>query len=58
MSESLAGVKGLNSAVASCMISRVSWAEGGYGEMSENWACFYWVRGIRYGSGLQEAPPE
>lgn len=26
--------------------------------MSEDWACSYWVRGIRFESGLQEASPE
>lgn len=52
MFEFLVGVKGFNLVVVLCMILRVSWVEGGYGEMLENWVCFYWVRGIRYGLGL------
>lgn len=26
--------------------------------MSEDWACFYWVREIKFASGLREASPE
>lgn len=26
--------------------------------MSEDWACFYWVREMRFGPGLWEASPE